>query len=185
MKRISIITLILTALLILAVGIAYAAENVLLDKVDLGGDDDGYAIDFGWGRSATGDTGGNYGGIAPGSCRLVWDVAPDDGPDAYVMLNGKGAANSLDVRHLDGIADDSFDIYVQHANGSWVWAGSYPDAGSTETWVITPFDLSDLDFGRGRDFVVKIDATGAQWSGFPTWGQLCIDWIEVYGNGQP
>jgi hypothetical protein len=186
MKKVALVLGLLVALLMLASAV-WAAENVMLDSVDLGsnGTEEGHDLD-GWGRSATDETGGNYGGIgAWGTCRLVWD-GDSDGPDATVSLHTPhGSAQNLKVHHLDGSADDSFDVYVQHANKSWVYVGSYSDQYSTENWVETDFDLSAIGFGRGRDLRVKIEATGSQWSGFPTWGQLCIDWIELYGDGTP
>jgi hypothetical protein len=186
MRRIWIAVSVVAALLLLGSAV-WAAEGVLLDSVDFGtdGTDSGRELS-GWGRSATDETGGNYGGIGSGGCRLVWDIDPDDGPDATVLLYpDRGAAKWLMLRHLDGIADDSFDVYVEHDNGTWVCVGHYEDQYNTENWVVTPFDLSTVDLGRGNDFRVKLEATGPQWSGFPTWGQLCIDWVELYGSGAP
>jgi hypothetical protein len=184
-KKVALVLGLLVALLMLASAV-WAAENVMLDSIDLGsgGTEEGREL-CGWGRSATDETGGNYGGIGEGGCRLVWD-GEEDGPDATVLMHTHhGAAMNLKVRHLDGLADDSFDVEVLHANGSWVYVGSYSDQYSTENWVETDFDLSGIDLGRGRDLQVRFTATGDQWSGFSTWGQLCIDWIELYGNGKP
>jgi hypothetical protein len=178
--------MVVTALLLLT-SVAWAAEGLMLDRIDLGtgGTEEGRTMD-GWGRSATDETGGSYGSISPGTCRLVWDGAEDD-PDACILLEpGKGAVKSLEVRHLDGIAVDSFDLYVEQASGDWLLVGSYADQYSAETWVETVFDLEPYGFGRGGSEIrLKIDATGDKWSGFDTYGQLCIDWIEVYGNGKP
>ena len=188
MKKLALISTLFLAL-VLAVSSAWAAENVLLDSVDLGtGGTEAGRIMSGWGRSATDETGGNYGGIGLGGCRLVWDVAPDTGRDATIELSSdRGAAMNLSVQHLDGLADDSFDVDVLAADGTWTSVGHYTGLTTgTEDWKTTDFDLSWVEFGRGRDpLVFRFTATGDQWTGFPTWGQLCIDWIELYGNGAP
>lgn len=189
MKKVALVLGLLVALLMLASAV-WAAENVMLDSVDLGtGGTGDPGASLGWGRSATDQTGGGYGGIGSGGCRIVWDPVPNptDGPDATVVLHTpQSSAQSLKVRHLDGLADDSFDVEVMHANGSWVYVGHYTgQLTGTEDWIVTDFDLSGINLGRGRDFQVRFTATGPQWSGFDTWGQLCIDWIELYGNGKP
>lgn len=185
MKKIAIVAGVLLATLLFATT-AMAADNVLLADIDFGGDD-GYAGTLGWGRSVTDETGGSYGGIGDYGCRLVWDIAPPDGTnDAYFMLpTPQGSAQSLTIRHLDGIADDSFTVEVQAASGAWIDVGSYANYYTTETWVTTPFDLSPFSFGRGTNLTFRITATGTQWSGFDTYGQLCIDKVELYGNGKP
>jgi hypothetical protein len=183
-KKLTIVLALLSILLITSA--ALAAENVMLDRVDFGSDGTDADRDRdGWGRSATDETGGGYGGIGSGGCRLVWDGADDDPNATIALYTPKGAAKDLTIRHLDGLADDSFNVEVQHANGSWVDVGSYSDQYTTENWLETNFDLSGIGFGRGRDFLVRITATGPKWSGFPAWGQLCIDWIELYGDGAP
>ena len=59
-------------------------EDVLLDRVDLGNPTDAGEILSGWGRSATDETGGSYGGIDPGSCRLVYD------PSGFLAHQARG-----------------------------------------------------------------------------------------------
>jgi hypothetical protein len=177
----------LFALLLLAAPAALGKRDVILDSIDLGsaGTEAGREM-WGWGRSGTDETGGGYGGIGPGGCRLVWDIAqnPDDGPDAMVTLvPDQGAAKGLLLRHLDGLADDSFDLYVEHSNGSWSYAGHYQDQYDAEQWVESFFDISHVKLGRGHAFQLEIVATGEPWSGFDTWGQLCIDWVGLQGNG--
>lgn len=180
----------LVVAMVLLASAAWAAESVLLDSIDFGsaGDDAGRTLS-GWGRSATDETGGGYGSVGLGGCRIVWDsgLGGDGSRDAKVLLEpGKGAVKSLVIRHLDGLADDSFAIYVQRPNGSWLHVGSYADQYSSENWLETTFDLSGYGFGRGRKEIgLKLESTGEAWSGFETWGQLCIDWLEVYGSGKP
>jgi len=188
MKRVVTMGMVMTALL-MVISVVWAAEGVLLDSIDLGSDgtEAGRTMD-GWGRSATDETGGGYGGIGLGGCRLIWDSADhgDGDREATVLLHPeRGAAMGLKLYHLDGLADDSFDIYVEHANGEWVYVGHYHGPARTEAWMGSFYDLSGIDFGRGKDFRVKLVATGLAWSGWSTWGQVCFDKIELYGNGAP
>jgi len=186
MKRAMIGAMVVATLLLLASAV-WAAEGVKLAEVDFGsaGNDNEY-VTSGWGRSATDETGGSYGGIGPGGCRLIWDGATDD-PDATVVLEpGPGGVKSLVIRHLDGIADDSIAVYVQKPNGTWVPVGTYTDQGSTETWVETTLDVSGYGFGRRRgEIPVKFEATGEKWANFDTYGQVCIDWVQAWGDGKP
>ena len=186
MKRGMIGAVIVATLLLLATAV-WAAEGVLLDEVDFGsaGNDSDY-ITSGWGRSVTDETGGSYGGIGSGGCRLIWDGA-EDGPDAIVVLEpAPGALKSLVIRHLDGIADDGIAVSMQKPNGMWVLVGTYVDQGSAEQWIETDLDLSGYDFGRGRGAIpVKFEATGEKWANFDTYGQVCIDWVEAWGDGKP
>ena len=188
MKRLLVMGMVVVALLAIS-SVVWATVGVMLDSVDFGsaGTEDGRTME-GWGRSATDETGGGYGGIGPGGCRLIWESeAHGDGDRAATILlhPERGAAMGLTLRHLDGFADDSFDIYVEHANGAWVHAGHYSGPPRSETWVVSSYDLSGIDFGRGKDFRVKLEATGENWTGWATWGQVCIDKIELYGNGGP
>jgi len=38
---------------------------------------------------------------------------------------------------------------------------------------------------RGKDLIVRFHATDNIWSGCPTYGQVSIDWVELYGCGTP
>jgi opacity protein-like surface antigen len=174
--------LLLIALTFISAASASAAQNVLLDRVDFA-TTAGVCNLSGWGATTSG---GYYGGRQTDSC-VVRPANTDDSLKSaeVLLLTPRGSAKNLTLRHLDGIADDSFKVEVQHANGEWVLAGSYTDSGSSEIWKTTNFDLSSITLGRGRDIPVRITATGAIWSGKPTWGQLAIDWIELWGNGQP
>jgi hypothetical protein len=92
------------------------------------------------------------------------------------------------MRHLDGIADDSFDVFVkEHVPPyNWVNAGHYADwqVGveepiDQETWLRTSFDLSGVSLAARQLVEVKLVATDGQWSGFSTFGQVAFDWIEL------
>ena len=185
-RRILMITIGVLALLTIFSTAVLAAEPVLLDSVDFGsaGTEDGHNL-VGWGRSATDQTGGIYGGIGDGGCRLVWD-GDDDGPDAQFSLSTSGGtAESLELVHLDGMTDDGFDVEVKYGEGTWLPVESYADQDADEIWETFTIDLSSLALEGVVDLVFRITATGEKWGGFPTWGQLCIDKAELYGSEEP
>lgn len=126
---------------------------------------------------------GNWGGENGGGAVTAHPNDPDDA--GYVSLDTpKGAAKAISIRHLDGLADDSFDVLVEDVHGAWITVGHYTDVHATETWVKSTFALPDtMDLARGRAIEVKIALTGAKWSGFATWGQLAIDKVELLGRG--
>jgi hypothetical protein len=115
----------------------------------------------------------------------------DNDPAGYVILNAnKFKPQSVNIRHLDGIADDSFDLFILDADGNWVNIGRYSDQGTTETWVVTPFSLL-LDVNNspvklvGSNILIKIVPTGKLWSDFGTWGQLAISKVELLVQPRP
>ena len=186
-KRILFSIVVVLALLTIFSTVVLAADNVLLDGVDFGsaGTEGGHNL-VGWGRSVTDETGGNYGGIGLGGCRLVWD-GETDGPDAeFTFLLSGGSAETLIIQHLDGRTDDSFNVGVKDDSGNWVSVGIYRDTyTSPETWLTTLFFLSSLGLGPQEYLEFKIEATGPKWDEFSTWGQLCIDRAELYGTEGP
>ncbi|MBN1844448.1 MAG: hypothetical protein JW810_02115 [Sedimentisphaerales bacterium] len=126
----------------------------------------------GWGPVEATTSGGFYGGIStdPGSydnlCRVIWDTSDDD-PSASVTF--ATAINSVSIRYLSGIADDSFDVYVD----SVLWGSvSNPPSGGSETW-----NTATLSGTAGT--TLTLTATGSQWSGYETYGQVAIDRIEA------
>jgi len=177
--------------LVLFVAPAMAASNVVLCQVDIGDDtsEAGHNLN-GWGDVEPDSSKGNWGGFIEGeeNCRVIWEA--DDDKEATITLDRcceRGAAKAIEVRHLDGIADDSFDIYVKDVHGSWVKIGSWAGSPGSENWVVTTFDIPNgkvLQLDRGRAIEVKFVATGDPWSGFNTYGQVAIDWIKLIGNGK-
>ena len=133
----------------------------------------------------SGGWGGEYGGGA------VTAFMGDNDPAGYVILNvNKPKPVAVNIHHLDGLTDDSFDLYVLDAHANWIKLGHYADQGSTETWVETQFILRwDINYDRvqlaGPNILIKIDPTGLVplWWGFDTWGQLAIDKVELLGIG--
>ena len=137
---------------------------------------------------------GNPGSGAVHNCRCIWDVSDDD-PVAYVTLSncfGPKVSLMLNMRHLDGIADDSFDVEVKDNSDNWINVGHYADwqEGSEEpigeeTWIVTLFDISLVTLDEGQPIEIRITATGGKWSGFNTFGQVAFDWIELVDDPAP
>lgn len=192
MKQLAVV---ITALaLVLAMVSPVAAKGgVVLCRVDIGDktSEVGHGLD-GWGPVEPATHGGYWGGIGsespPGSCRVIWDSSDDD-PSAEMTLDrcqDRGAAKAIRMRHLDGLADDSFDVYVKDVHGSWVLIGGWVGSPGTENWVIDEFVLpngKELQLDRGKPVEIKLEATGPKWASFGTYGQVAFDWIELIGNG--
>jgi hypothetical protein len=183
-KTVLVITLLLVAPLISSV---LAAGDVLLASVEaetLTGTDD-------WGQKISDHaTSPSQYGSYVANCRdgdgcLVSDPTTTGDSAEYTFTWEKGSAHYIVIKHLDGFADDSFTVEALHANGAWILLGSYSDQHSTENWVETSFSLSSLVAKGGGTLTIRITLTGPHWSGYSTWGQLAIDYMELYGNGQP
>ena len=146
--------------------VAAPAPAYLAEWVELGtpGGEAGYTL-LDWGPVQPTTSLGNWGGLATDSqsidklCRTVW--GPTDASWASITFDKK--ILWAEIRHLDGIADDSFDVFVDGVK----W-GSYADVGSTETWKITTFS-------GAPGSTLKIVATAPAWGSHGTYGQLGID----------
>jgi hypothetical protein len=129
---------------------------------------------------------GDWGGEYPTGA--VTAFLGDNDPAGYVILNANNFKPlSVNIRHLDGIADDSFDLFVLDGGGKWKEIGHYSDQGSTETWLVTTFslllDMNDKPIRLvGPNILIKFMPTGGRWSGFDTWGQLAISRVELVGQ---
>jgi hypothetical protein len=166
MKR--LITLCALVVLLIA---AAPASAYLAELVDLGTPaGEAGVILSDWGPVQPTTSGGNWGGLAsdPQSydklCRTVY--TGNDQTLASIGFNIK--IYYLEIRHLDGIADDSFDVFVDN-----IYWGSYVDVGSTETWKITSF--MGTPGSQAGPSTVTIVATGGSWWGLQQYGQLGID----------
>ena len=102
---------------------------------------------------------------------IQWNEYDNDRPpsdDNYL--------SELSLHILNGIAEDSCDVYV---DGTLVY--SYVDNTppvDPELWQVHMIDLSPYAIICGTN-TVKIDATGTQWGSFNTYGQLAIDEITL------
>jgi hypothetical protein len=195
MKKLAILVIAVLVLAMVLAPAAYAAKPVpqMLDSVDIGdiASEGGHEVSYSdWGPIEPTTHGGNWGGIGsetpPGMCRVVWHAAGDT-TLGYATLTldtgGAGFARHIVLRVLDGIADDSFNVYVKNPGGDWALVYFYDcDPSTSEYWV--EHDIYSFPAGKGQDTTieVKIEATGDPWSGFNTYGQLAVDWVEVYDH---
>lgn len=122
-----------------------------------------------------GGWGGKYGDGA------VTAFPGDIDPAGYCILTwSEGKAHRLELGVLDGIADDSFEVYVMNPGGNWVYVYSYADQYTAETWITHHIYSFPAGKGQGTTVELKIVPTGPQWSGFNDYGQLAVDYIAVY-----
>jgi hypothetical protein len=191
------------------------ASGLLLDRVDIGNtaSEAGHVLQ-GWGPVEPTTHPGGWGGISTetpsGTLRVLWysdlngnwdSGCHEDGEPNAAAVSGKWAqvtlfkwartaAKTITIRHLDGTADDSFEVWVQNpADEQWVPVGSYTaDVDTDENWVTSSFSLDDkvAQGGPDRSYKVQIRATAAApWTWWCWWGQVGIDWIELRGDGKP
>ncbi|MDY6988799.1 MAG: VPLPA-CTERM sorting domain-containing protein [Thermodesulfobacteriota bacterium] len=156
--------------------------------VDVGGS--GFSsISYGWGPIVTTAGPGNWGGFGDGTLQVVWSPS-ETGVNlnwAAVRLDfGTAPGANLQMSHLDGLADDGFNLYLT------TWTGTAPDFSAVpgsealigsyttqwtngpEIWVTTDY------YAAGSDLkLLWIEATGAQWNGWTTYGQLAFDSMDV------
>ena len=190
MKKLAILVIAVLVLTMVLVPATYSAKPIpiMLDGVDIGDIDTegGHNVDEpDWGPVEPATNGGNWGGFnATGeNCRVV-SYSGDPTP-GYATLtldtDGKGFARRIVLRVLDGIADDSFDVYVKNPDGDWALVYSYSDSSDSEVWKVHHIYGFPAGKGQGTTIDIKIEATGDDWSSFETYGQLAVDWVEVWG----
>jgi len=130
----------------------------------------------GWGPIQPDTSGGSWGGIAAGplspdgKCRVIWD-ASDDCRSA--SLTFPTVITALGVRHLKGLADDDFDVDV----GAASWGSAVDDVSGSEVWAISSFMGTP-----GKKLTLA--ATGFEWSGSETYGQVAVDWVVATQPGE-
>lgn len=96
----------------------------------------------------------------------------------HVLMIERCYLLGLDINALDGIANDSFDVYV---DGVHVYTYTdMPPVNDPETWQIHAIDLTPFNILCSGTRTVTINATGPQWSGWQTYGQLGIDNISLW-----
>ncbi|MDD1654638.1 MAG: hypothetical protein LUO91_02890 [Methanomicrobiales archaeon] len=145
--------------------------GTLSDRVEIGdaASEATHSMD-GWGPVEPMTHGGGWGGIAPGTLRATW--VPADAPWASFTLDAGSATSSLlKIRALDGGSDDSFlvevdgtPVYVYRANPS-----------TTEVWYV-----HDIYVAGSGVRTVKVTAIGEAGPYYDPYGQLGVDWAELY-----
>jgi hypothetical protein len=129
----------------------------------------------GWGPIQPDTSGGNWGGIASDplspdkKARVMWEATDD--PSA--SLTFPTSITAMAVRHLKGLADDSFDVEVGVAS----WGSAVDNVSDSEVWAISSFMGTP-----GKK--LTLTATGEAWSGFDTYGQVAIDWVVATQPGE-
>ena len=192
MKKLTILAIAVLVLTMVLAPATYAAkpDPIMLDGVDIGDTttEGGHNVDEpDWGPVEPATNGGNWGGFnATGeNCRVV-SYSGDPTP-GYATLtldtDGAGFARRIVLRVLDGIADDSFNVYVKNPGGDWVLVYSYTcDSSTSEYWVEHDIYSFPAGKGQGTTIEIKIEATGDTWWGFDTYGQLAVDWVQIWDH---
>ena len=152
-------------------------EGMELDSIDIGNSTDMTSHNAGgW---MTDPAIGNYGSRDGGSTiAMTWGetgACPDAEKAATFDLDaGAGIANNVVVRHLAGITNDSFNVYV-----GGVLVGTYTDTTSlsTETWHTTVFNLGGSSFTGKK--TIKLEPTQAAWAWCSTYGQGAFNWAKI------
>ena len=169
MKRILVITLVVAALLALTVGVAAANGWLAREDPELCGSNC---------ESFNPEKPGNWGGEYGYGAVTAFPGDPDDA--GYCRLTVDSKARRLELRVLDGSADDSFDVYVMNPGGKYALVYSYTDQYSSETWVTHQIYDFPAGKGQGGNIEVKIMPTGPHWTGFDDYGQLAVDYVAAY-----
>jgi hypothetical protein len=185
------------AIATLGITLTFGANNVNLDGVLLGEEGPGGAhLLQNWGPTEPDTHPGGWGGAPPGEpyCRTIWGgIGYDNDNHATVTLDGKGSARTIRIHHLNGVADDSFDVFARRQGmNNWIFIGHYTWSWlGDEEWKTTDFDLhaaftaADVGVGLGKPLEVKLVATAPAWTWQHIYGQVGIHEIILVGNGQP
>jgi hypothetical protein len=170
------------ALSLLLVSVAGANPTyVLLDSVNIGNT----ASEAGHSLNDWTNVWSGCGWCGPdGNMRLIWG----DGGETCDLANnwasvtldaGSAWAQTLRLSHLDGAADDGFNVFV---NDDLV--GTYVATPATQNvWYTDDFDISSGLYAGV--LTIKLQATGIAWGGCGTYGQVAFDLIELYGGPVP
>jgi len=90
----------------------------------------------------------------------------------FTMNAGTEYATKINLRHLDGSQDDSFDVYV-----AGVKIGHYEFDGNTaEEWKTTTFNFSTPQTGV---FTVKLVSTDPVAAWCTIWGQVAFSQADI------
>ena len=170
---------VMLACLVPPIALAAGGEEEL-DYIDIGDPaSEAWHCLRGWGPIEPETSGGAYGGID--DCRVTWEPgAPDKmryRSASFILKVPRGyRATTLVLQALDGLADDSFAIFI-----NWRKVYSYEGQQTgTEDWITHTIPLKQCCCYR---YVrVTIMATGSAWSGFDTYGQLAVDEVTLLGE---
>lgn len=147
----------------------------IFDLVDVGNEasEAGHNL-LDWGPVEPETSGGHYGGAD--DCRAVY--APEDGNRWATLEMDFGECfgqKCLTFQHLEGIANDAFELYVYPVGEPCPEdpVFDYPgDECTTECWM-----TSGVVVEATGPNTLKFVSTEEEWSGWGTYGQVCIDTI--------
>lgn len=167
--------------MILSLVVFASAVAAQPNTVDLHGDDGCYATGAGvllegWGVPLM--QGGYYGGQNYGTFCLIIEpeVCTMDAKWASFEMELEEHANMITIKYLDGISGaDSFNVYI---NSQYVGQVEAVDSGS-EQWKTATFILP-AHYNMGDAVLVELEALGPVWNGCPNWGQVAIDYIQLW-----
>lgn len=152
-----------------------------------------YLIDIGHPASELAYTMDGWGPVEPAEHGGSWGGGPPDGDDTWRVVSSSlnytdwasidldlGPAGSwLTITHLEGIARDSFEVYVDSMTSASVFY--YPgDDKQIEYWLTT--DIPVLCPGFHTIYFVSDQA---HWSMWDTYGQVAFSSIEVNPIPEP
>jgi len=129
---------------------------------------------------------GGYGGCQNGVVcdyrQVIEDPCTEEERSATTILHtGSNIVDRLEIRHLDGISLlDSYNVYI---NEQFIDSWDDVTQVSSEIWRETEFDVSI--YGFTGDLEIRLEATDTIWPQCATYGQVAIDWVSVYGCGEP
>ena len=141
---------------------------------------------IGWNKNPAS---GYWGGAPVGSFAVAWE---NNGSDTVALAGGRLAECKINgvngkvptqirIRHLEGQAVDNFCVFASIGAGDLL-VGCINETNLGEYWRLSTITLPLNVFASGQDVKVTILAAGNSWSGFGTYGQLAVDYIEVIGQ---
>jgi hypothetical protein len=172
----------LMTLLAFAIIVPTGEALTVIDDVDVGdvSAESGHNL-VGWGPALapSGGWGGAAGGILDtddNDLRVTWGPNEDEnGQSASLTLTtGDFVGITLTIIALDGIADDSFEVYI---DDELVYDYS-ADQSQTEYWVKHGIPVH---VQKRTTITLTITATGEGWSGRTIYGQLAISYVALLG----
>ncbi len=150
-------------------GLVLAAAAPAADWVDIGDpvSEAGHTMNS-WGPIEPLNSGGAYGGID--ECRAIWSTLDDSRNATITMDFGDGMNVQVAFKHLEGVADDGFEVYIDG-----ILRYTHFETSTTEDWYVSGFDIDVTPGLHEIEFV----ATGNPWASWATFGQVCFAEIWV------
>jgi len=157
-------------------------QNVVLDSINVGDSDSVSMMSHNAQLWFNDPMAGNYGGRDGGETLATiggddddsGTCDPDESEATFELDAGLETANKLIIRHLDGSANDSFDVYVDGVLVYSYAGNQYPG----EVWTTTTIDLGTDSFTGLA--TIKLDITGNYpWGMCSTYGQGAVNWAKI------